>query len=71
LSPPTRMPSHDGLRALKRLVAKTFGSLVGLLLVMAALLWRILDEERFLARHLPGYVEYQHKVRYRLLPYIW
>ena len=33
--------------------------------------WRIIDEEKFLARHLPGYVAYQEKVRYRLIPRVW
>jgi hypothetical protein len=27
--------------------------------MMPALIWRLLDEENFLARNLPGYVEYQ------------
>jgi protein-S-isoprenylcysteine O-methyltransferase Ste14 len=35
------------------------------------LIWRLLDEERFLATHLPGYSDYQKKVRHRLLPRIW
>ena len=43
--------------------------------VIAALIpvrvWRIIDEEKFLARHLPGYVAYQEKVRYRLIPLVW
>jgi protein-S-isoprenylcysteine O-methyltransferase Ste14 len=50
------------------------GSWWGVLIIAAilpALVWRLLDEERFLARNLPGYVEYQRKVRYRLLPLIW
>ena len=32
---------------------------------------RIQDEERFLEEHLDGYCEYQERVRYRLIPYIW
>ncbi len=32
---------------------------------------RILDEERTLARDLPGYVDYEQKVRYRLVPHLW
>jgi protein-S-isoprenylcysteine O-methyltransferase Ste14 len=32
---------------------------------------RLLDEERVLARDLPGYREYCQKTRYRLLPGIW
>jgi protein-S-isoprenylcysteine O-methyltransferase Ste14 len=41
------------------------------LLFMPALIWRLLYEERLLARNLPGYVVYQNKVRFRLVPYIW
>ena len=32
---------------------------------------RLLAEEAFLEKHLPGYREYKQKVRYRLLPFIW
>jgi len=35
------------------------------------LIWRLLDEERFLARNLPGYAEYQRQVRHRLVPFVW
>jgi protein-S-isoprenylcysteine O-methyltransferase Ste14 len=35
------------------------------------LVWRLLDEERFLHQNLPGYTAYTQKVRCRLLPYIW
>jgi hypothetical protein len=38
---------------------------------MPALLWRIFDEEKFLAKNLPGYAAYLKKVKYRLVPYIW
>jgi protein-S-isoprenylcysteine O-methyltransferase Ste14 len=41
------------------------------LLVMPALIWRLFEEEKFLARNLAGYAEYQNKVRYRLVPFIW
>jgi protein-S-isoprenylcysteine O-methyltransferase Ste14 len=50
------------------------GSAWGVLLVFALvplLIWRLMDEERFLVNHLPGYREYQGRVRYRLLPPIW
>jgi protein-S-isoprenylcysteine O-methyltransferase Ste14 len=50
------------------------GSWWGLGLVaamMPVLIWRLLDEEAFLSRNLPGYVEYTSKVRYRLLPHVW
>lgn len=32
---------------------------------------RLQDEEKLLARELPGYTEYQKKVKYRLIPFIW
>jgi protein-S-isoprenylcysteine O-methyltransferase Ste14 len=50
------------------------GSWWGVLIVVAivpALIWRLLDEERFLASNLPGYVEYQGRVHYHLLPLLW
>ena len=50
------------------------GSLWGLLAfaaMMPALIWRIFDEETFLATGLPGYAEYKQKVRYRLIPHLW
>jgi protein-S-isoprenylcysteine O-methyltransferase Ste14 len=42
-----------------------------LVLVLPVLIWRLLDEERFLRQNLPGYPEYQAKVKYRLLPFVW
>jgi protein-S-isoprenylcysteine O-methyltransferase Ste14 len=39
--------------------------------IVPAVIWRLLDEEKFLASHLSGYVAYQESVRYRLLPLIW
>lgn len=35
------------------------------------IVWRLLDEEKFLAKNLAGYSEYQSRVRHRLLPLIW
>jgi protein-S-isoprenylcysteine O-methyltransferase Ste14 len=39
--------------------------------VLPSLIWRLLDEERLLAKDLPGYREYQQRVRYRLIPSLW
>jgi protein-S-isoprenylcysteine O-methyltransferase Ste14 len=39
--------------------------------ILPALIWRLIDEERFLVQHLPGYREYRQRVRYRLLPFVW
>src|SRR5262249_45348890 len=45
---------------------------IGLLIPFSAvLLWRLLDEERILARDLPGYAEYMQGVKHRLIPYVW
>jgi len=42
-----------------------------MLVLLPALIWRLNDEERFLALNLPQYGEYQRSVHYRLLPPIW
>jgi protein-S-isoprenylcysteine O-methyltransferase Ste14 len=50
------------------------GSLWGLLLLVpavAGIVWRLLDEERFLARNLEGYAEYMRRVPHRLVPFVW
>jgi protein-S-isoprenylcysteine O-methyltransferase Ste14 len=50
------------------------GSYWGLLVLvpmMAVVIWRLFDEEHLLARGLPGYVEYQRSVRWRLIPGIF
>jgi protein-S-isoprenylcysteine O-methyltransferase Ste14 len=35
------------------------------------LIWRLVDEEAFLVKNLPGYAEYREKVRFRLMPGVW
>ena len=45
--------------------------LSALIVFFPALIWRLLDEERFLRKNLRGYTEYTDKVRYRLVPYVW
>jgi protein-S-isoprenylcysteine O-methyltransferase Ste14 len=50
------------------------GSYVGfapLAVMLPLLIWRLFDEERMLAGELPGYTEYQSRVRYRLVPHVW
>jgi protein-S-isoprenylcysteine O-methyltransferase Ste14 len=39
--------------------------------LIPVLMWRLLDEEKLLARELPGYTEYMRRVRYRLIPHVW
>jgi len=45
--------------------------LVPVAVMLPVLIWRLLDEERLLAASLAGYVDYQKRVRYRLVPFIW
>ena len=45
--------------------------LVALAVISPALVWRMFDEEKFLAANLTGYAEYKQKVRYRLIPHLW
>jgi protein-S-isoprenylcysteine O-methyltransferase Ste14 len=69
-----RHPMYAGGIVLLVGVPVALGSWWGLLVVIAmlpALIWRLVDEERFLARNLTGYSEYQRKVRYRLVPGVW
>jgi protein-S-isoprenylcysteine O-methyltransferase Ste14 len=49
----------------------SYWGLLALAAMMPALIWRLLDEERFLAKNLPGYREYCAKVRSRMIPGIF
>jgi len=49
----------------------SYWGLVALAFMMPFLIWRLFDEERFLANKLPGYTQYQKKVRHRLVPRLW
>ena len=49
----------------------SYWDLVVLGAMIPFLLWRLFDEERFLAKNLTGYTEYQQRVKYRLVPFVW
>jgi protein-S-isoprenylcysteine O-methyltransferase Ste14 len=49
----------------------SYWGLLALAAMMPFLIWRLFDEEDFLAKGLPGYPDYQHRVRYRLVPFVW
>jgi protein-S-isoprenylcysteine O-methyltransferase Ste14 len=69
-----RHPMYAGVLPLLIGTPLALGSWWGLfvlVLSMPALIWRLLDEERFLHKHLPGYTGYTRKVRYRLVPFVW
>jgi protein-S-isoprenylcysteine O-methyltransferase Ste14 len=69
-----RHPMYDGTIVMGVGILLALGSwwaLALLVLTLPMLVIRILDEEKVLARDLPGYTEYEQKVRYRLVPYLW
>jgi protein-S-isoprenylcysteine O-methyltransferase Ste14 len=69
-----RHPMYSGALVMLIGVPLALGSWWGLLLVIpitVVLVWRLLEEEKFLSKNLPGYSDYQNKVRFRLLPFIW
>jgi protein-S-isoprenylcysteine O-methyltransferase Ste14 len=69
-----RHPMYIGAIVLMLGAPLALGSWWGLLMLIpgvAAIIWRILDEERFLSGNLAGYTEYKNKVRYRLIPRVW
>ena len=49
----------------------SYWGLVPVVAIMLFLIWRLIDEERFLATNLPGYTEYQKRVRHRIVPFLW
>jgi len=69
-----RHPMYSGALLLILAMPIALGSWWSVLLVVPffpVLVWRILDEEEFLRKELLGYVEYMHRVRSRLVPWVW
>ena len=69
-----RHPMYAGALLLLLATPIALGSWWGLLAflpMLAAIVWRLRDEERFLTEHLSGYAEYCRRVRFRLAPRIW
>ena len=69
-----RHPLYSVSLAMWLCVPLTLGSFV--VLPVAALLipilgFRLLNEEKFLRRELPGYAEYCRRTRHRLIPFVW
>jgi protein-S-isoprenylcysteine O-methyltransferase Ste14 len=66
-----RHPMYVGALTLCFAMPLALGSYWGLLafgVLLAAIVWRLFDEERLLSLKLPGYVEYCARVRWRLIP---
>lgn len=69
-----RHPMYSGCLLIALATPVALGSYWGVLFALpsiAVLAVRLVDEERYLVEHLPGYAEYRRRVPYRLLPYVW
>ncbi len=69
-----RHPMYAGALILVAGIPMALGSVVGVATFppfVAIIVWRLLDEERFLVGHLPGYGAYCERTRRRLVPGIW
>jgi protein-S-isoprenylcysteine O-methyltransferase Ste14 len=69
-----RHPMYSGGLLMLLFIPLALGSFLGLLvfpLMLFVIVVRLLEEEKFLVKNLPGYDEYRERVRYRLVPYIW
>ena len=69
-----RHPMYSGAILLLVGIPLALGSLWGLLIcvpMVAVIVWRLVDEEKYLSKNLPGYGEYRTTTRYRLVPRIY
>jgi protein-S-isoprenylcysteine O-methyltransferase Ste14 len=69
-----RHPMYTGVLIMFAGIPLALGSWWGFLpalMLGATIVWRLLDEESYLARNLPGYDDYRGKVRARLVPGVW
>jgi len=69
-----RHPMYAGAILVILFTPIALGSVLTLPVVVplcAGIVWRLLDEEKFLSVHLTGYDEYCLKTRYHLIPNIW
>jgi protein-S-isoprenylcysteine O-methyltransferase Ste14 len=69
-----RHPMYVGGLLLLFFMPLALGSYWALLfafLLFVVIVFRLLYEEKFLIQNLPGYKEYCHQTRYRLIPYVW
>jgi protein-S-isoprenylcysteine O-methyltransferase Ste14 len=69
-----RHPMYLGASLLLLATPFALGSvwaIIWAILAVGGLVWRLLEEERYLSRHLPGYDDYRRTTRYRLVPFVW
>jgi protein-S-isoprenylcysteine O-methyltransferase Ste14 len=53
------------------LALASYWGLLGFVLLLLVIVWRLQDEERMLSGELPGYADYRARVRWRLIPGVW
>jgi protein-S-isoprenylcysteine O-methyltransferase Ste14 len=69
-----RHPMYSGAAIMLIFTPLALGSYWALplfLLVLPMIVFRLLNEEEILHHELPGYAEYSHHTRFRLIPYLW
>lgn len=69
-----RHPMYSATIILFLMMPLVLGSLIAFLVFLPypiMIIKRLKNEEQVLSKELTGYTEYQKKVRYRLIPYIW
>jgi protein-S-isoprenylcysteine O-methyltransferase Ste14 len=69
-----RHPMYLGAALLLLATPFALGSVRAIILAILAigcLVWRLLEEERYLSQHLAGYDDYRRATPYRLVPFIW
>lgn len=69
-----RHPMYSGAAIALIATPLALGSLWGVLIALAliaVIVVRLINEERYLAANLPGYDAYRRKVKYRLVPLVW
>ncbi len=69
-----RHPMYTGALLMLFFTPLALGSFWGLLFffpIFLVISFRIVKEEKFLTKNLPGYSEYTKKTRYRLIPFFW
>jgi protein-S-isoprenylcysteine O-methyltransferase Ste14 len=49
----------------------SYWGFVPLVIIIPAIVWRLLDEERFLGKNLPGYDDYRARLPWRLIPGVY
>jgi protein-S-isoprenylcysteine O-methyltransferase Ste14 len=69
-----RHPMYSGAMLMLLFTPLALGSFWGLVAffpILVVIGFRLLEEEKFLAKNLAGYREYCKKTRYRLIPFVW